>query len=143
MVRTSSSKPMSIIRSASSRQRYRQTSRFNIFLSSMSIRRPGVAVITCTPLQITQYIYSHNQLALLLSHAYLSGHTVVSYLPRWQKVHLSKGSDTLKTAINASKTNNATIPCLMGQLGSEPSLVGWTVSGVQVSANFHYEPLDK
>ena len=49
MVRTSSSKPMSIILSASSRQRYLHTSRVTIFLFSMSIRRPGVATMTCTP----------------------------------------------------------------------------------------------
>jgi len=34
------------------------------------------------------------------------------------------------------------IPCLTGRLGSEPSLVGRTGSGVWVSANFHNEPSD-
>lgn len=52
IVRTSSSKPISIILSASSKHKYRQTSRLIIFLSSMSMRRPGVAVIICTPLQL-------------------------------------------------------------------------------------------
>lgn len=47
----SSSKPISIILSASSRARYRQISRLTIFLLSRSIRRPGVATIMCTPLQ--------------------------------------------------------------------------------------------
>lgn len=48
--RTSSSKPRSIIRSASSKHKYRQTSKNTNFLSSISIKRPGVATIICTPL---------------------------------------------------------------------------------------------
>lgn len=71
IVLTSSSKPISIIRSASSIQRYlvnkintnqtqhyvslivltnRQVSKFIIFLSNISINRPGVATIMWTPL---------------------------------------------------------------------------------------------
>ena len=57
IVRTSSSKPMSIIRSASSIQRYLHTLNLTIFLSSMSINLPGVATIICTPLKIMIIIY--------------------------------------------------------------------------------------
>jgi hypothetical protein len=45
ILRTSSSKPRSIILSASSKHKYRQTSRKTSFLSNMSIKRPGVATI--------------------------------------------------------------------------------------------------
>ena len=87
IVRTSSSKPMSIMRSASSRQRYRQTSRFNIFLSSMSIRRPGVAVITCTPLQTPHHsntvTYQTDQTAFTNSKLYFRFLILIAFLSQF------------------------------------------------------------
>ena len=47
--RMSSSKPMSTMRSASSRHRYLHTSSVMRFLASRSLSRPGVATIMCTP----------------------------------------------------------------------------------------------
>lgn len=54
IVLTSSSNPISIILSASSIHRYLHTSSVTIFLSNMSISRPGVATRMCTPLQINK-----------------------------------------------------------------------------------------
>mmetsp|Transcript_10899 Transcript_10899/g.45196 ORF Transcript_10899/g.45196 Transcript_10899/m.45196 type:complete len:255 (+) Transcript_10899:541-1305(+) len=51
--RMSSSKPMSSMRSASSRQKYLHTSRFILRLMSRSFRRPGVATTQCTPRRTT------------------------------------------------------------------------------------------
>lgn len=49
MFRTSSSNPMSIMRSASSRQRYLHPANPNFFFSSMSCSRPGVATTMWNP----------------------------------------------------------------------------------------------
>lgn len=49
MLRTSSSNPMSIILSASSRQRYLHIVRPNFFFWSMSCSRPGVATTMWNP----------------------------------------------------------------------------------------------
>ena len=49
MVRMSSSNPRSIIRSASSRQKYRQQSKLSRPLLSRSMSRPGVATAMWTP----------------------------------------------------------------------------------------------
>ena len=51
----SSSKPMSTMRSASSRHRYLQMSRFMRRLPSMSFKRPGVATHMCTPACLNLY----------------------------------------------------------------------------------------
>ena len=51
--RTSSSKPRSIMRSASSMQRYLQLLRVKRFFSSISMSLPGVATTICRPLFMT------------------------------------------------------------------------------------------
>jgi hypothetical protein len=53
MLRTSSSNPMSIMRSASSMQRYLHWARVNLRFSSMSCKRPGVATTMWNPCERT------------------------------------------------------------------------------------------
>ena len=79
MFRTSSSKPRSIILSASSMQRYLQLLNVNRFFSSISIKRPGVAITMWSPL-LSTWLWSFIDIPPMHSSAFNCG-----YLPSFAK----------------------------------------------------------